>query len=323
MNRTDRLVAIVMHLQGRRLVRAEELAGKFEVSLRTIYRDVAALGEAGVPIQGEAGVGYSLLRGYHLPPVMLTAEEAGALLVGGELVRRFTDASMSAVSDAALDKLRAVLPSERRDQLERLARGVAVEGPGAGASLQEVRARQTFLVPVQQAVAQRRVLELIYRGRGQAEETHRRVEPLGVVFYGEAWYLVAWCRLRGDLRHFRVDRMKKLELSDERFAGRSEFSLAEHLAGYAEGGQTFSARLWLADDAVERAQLESYATLELGASRDGGVECTLFTWCYDWLAGWLLSFGDRAEALEPAELRVKVREHATRALARHADTTGC
>lgn len=321
MNRTDRLVAIVMHLQGRRLVRAEELAAKFEVSLRTVYRDMAALGEAGVPIQGEAGVGYTLVRGYHLPPVMLTAEEAGALLVGGELVRRFTDASLCAVSDAALDKLRAVMPIERRDHLERLARGVAVEGP-APDSPQAARARQSFLVPVQQAVAGRRVLRMDYRAKGRTEDSRRDVEALGVVFYGDAWYLVAWCRLRDELRHFRVDRIQNIETLAETFAPRPDFSLADHLAERTEGGQTFPARVWFDGEVLERAQRESYATLEFGGRREGGVECVLFTWCYDWLARWLLSFGDQAEALEPPELRDKVREHAGRVLARHGEAVG-
>lgn len=322
MNRTDRLVAIVMHLQGRRLVRAEELAVKFEVSLRTIYRDMAALGEAGVPILGEAGVGYSLVRGYHLPPVMLTAEEAGALLVGGELVRRFTDASLCAASDAALDKLRAVLPAERRDHLERLARGVAVEGPASGPSAQAARARQAFLVPVQRAVAERRVLRMDYRAKGRETDSRRDVEALGVVFYGEAWYLVAWCRLRDELRHFRVDRIRSIDTLDETFPSRADFSLEDHLADRTQGGQTFPAKVWIADEALERAQRESYATLEFGVRRDGGVECVLFTWCYDWLARWLLSFGDGVEALEPEELRGRIREQAERALARHAEAVG-
>ncbi len=94
MNRTDRLVAMVLFLQGRRVVRAEELARHFEITVRTVYRDMAALSEAGVPLAGEEGVGYSLMKGYHLPPVMFTSEEAMALFVGGEMVKQFTDASL-------------------------------------------------------------------------------------------------------------------------------------------------------------------------------------------------------------------------------------
>src|SRR5215212_926099 len=119
---------MVMRLQGRRLVRASELAEHFNISVRTVYRDIAALGEAGVPIAGEAGVGYSLVRGYHLPPVMLTADEAAALFVGAEMVRQFTDASLCGPMDSALDKLRAVLPRDRQEHVERLARRTVVVG---------------------------------------------------------------------------------------------------------------------------------------------------------------------------------------------------
>src|ERR1043165_9379419 len=167
MNRTDRLVAMVMHLQGRRVVGAEDMAAHFEVSVRTIYRDIAALGEAGVPITGEAGVGYSLVRSYHLPPVMLTADEAASLFVGAEMVRQFTDASLSGPMNAALDKLRAVLPRDRQEHVERLARQtVGVGRPNHGAADPE---SQPWLLAVQRGVAQRRVLRLSYRGRERVE----------------------------------------------------------------------------------------------------------------------------------------------------------
>src|SRR5215510_6469295 len=126
MNRVDRLMAIALRLQSRRLVRAEDLAAHFEISVRTIYRDMAALGEAGIPIVSEAGVGYSLLKGYHLPPVMFTAEEASALSVGGKLVEHLTDASLRKQMDSALLKIRSVLPRDRQDYLDRLERSTAI-----------------------------------------------------------------------------------------------------------------------------------------------------------------------------------------------------
>ena len=122
MNRTDRLVAMVMFLQGRRLVKAEELADHFEISVRTVYRDISALSESGVPISGEAGVGYSLLKSYHLPPVMLAAEEASALFVGAAFANRYTDGSLKAPLDSAMLKVRAVLPPERQDFVEQMSK---------------------------------------------------------------------------------------------------------------------------------------------------------------------------------------------------------
>lgn len=317
MNRTDRLMAIVLHLQGRRVVRAEELAERFAVSVRTIYRDVAALGEAGVPIAGEAGVGYSMVRGYHLPPVMLAADEAAALFLGGQLVRELTDASLRAPSESALDKLRAVLPPEQRDHVERVGRATLVAKWARPEEPHGIEAGA--LRGLQDAVARRRVVRMEYRGRERAEATRREVEPLGLVFYGARWYLVAWCRLRGDLRHFRLDRIQTLETTATACEARPGFDLAAHMAECAASDQAYPARVWLADEHQARARAESYATLvEVeGSRRDGGAEFTMLTWSYEWLAGWIFSFGGGAEAVSPPELRERVMRLAGEVLARH------
>ena len=317
MNRTDRLVAMVMHLQGRRVVRAEELARRFEISLRTVYRDIAALGEAGVPIVGEAGVGYSLLRGYHLPPLMLTEDEAAALTVGAEMLRQFGDASVIEPMTSAIDKLRAVLPRDRQEQVDRLAQQTVISGrPGRVAT---DPAAQPWLLAVQRGVAQRRVLRLSYRTRSRGDETLREVEPLGVVFYGGAWYLVAWCRLRKDYRHFRIDRVQRLELLAETFATRPDFSLKAHLAAESHRDETMPARIWLADAVINRARAESWATLIEDRRRDEGAEFTVYTFSLEWLARWVLGFGACAEALEPGRLRELVRAEAEAVLARNRD----
>ncbi|PAW64880.1 MAG: hypothetical protein B9S34_11895 [Opitutia bacterium Tous-C1TDCM] len=322
MNRTDRLVAMVMHLQGRRLVRAEDMAAHFEVSVRTIYRDISALAEAGVPISGEAGVGYSLVKSYHLPPVMLTAEEAAALAVGGEMVRQFTDASVSGPMGAALDKLRAVLPRDRQEHVERLLRQTVVRGWAPGGNTIADPAAEPWLAAVQRAVAQRRVIRFSYCARDKTAAEVRDTEPLGVVFYSGAWYLVAWCRLRGDFRHFRVDRIRQLEVRAESFAARPDFSLTRHLAEQQAREATYSARVWLAETVLGRARSESYATLVEETRRDGGAEYALFTYSYEWLARWILSFGSEAEALEPAELRERVRAHAEAVASRYQEAVG-
>jgi predicted DNA-binding transcriptional regulator YafY len=317
MNRTDRLVAMVLHLQGRRVVRASELAEHFSITERTVYRDIAALGEAGVPISGEAGVGYSLLKGYQLPPVMFSAEEAVSLFVGGELVKQFTDASLQAPMMSALDKLRAVLPRDRQDHVERLVARTVVYGRSSRKSAPEA-ADQRWLLPVQQGVVLRRVLRMCYQGRERTEETTRDVEPLGVVFYGGAWYLVAWCRLRTDYRHFRIDRIRRLELTPEKFEVREGFSFKAHMEESSAREKTLPVRVWFHRSAQERAQRESYATLIEEKARDGGAEFALYAWSLEWMAHWLLSFGDRAEALAPAKLRTLVRAEAEKIARLHA-----
>jgi predicted DNA-binding transcriptional regulator YafY len=313
MNRTDRLVGMVMFLQGRRVVKAEDLARHFGVTVRTIYRDVAALGEAGVPIVGEAGVGYSLVKGYHLPPVMFTAEEAIALFTGGEMVKQFADASIAGAMSSALLRIRSVLSRERQDELDRLAQATAI----GGASRTVGDPDQRVLLPLQQAILARRVVGLSYRASGRPDDSVRDVEPLGILFHRGAWYLVGWCRLRRDYRHFRIDRMRQVGVKSERFAARPDFSLREHLLEASGEQETVAARVWFADAARERVRREHHAGAVEERRRGNGAEFALTTVSLDWLARWLLSFGPDAEALAPAELRRKVRAEAERIAARH------
>jgi predicted DNA-binding transcriptional regulator YafY len=222
--------------------------------------------------------------------------------------------------NAALDKLRAVLPRDRQEHVERLARQTVVMGRVGNVATDP--AAQPWLLAVQRAVAQRRVLRLLYRGAGKTDGTQREVEPVGVVFYGGAWYLVAWCRLRGDFRHFRTDRVQRLEMLPEMFPARPEFSLAAHLEQQMSRQETLPARVWFARRSQERAKGESYATLVEERQRDGGTEFSLYTYCHEWLARWILSFGSDAEAIDPPRLRELVREEAARVAARYEIPVG-
>ena len=313
MNRTDRLVAIVLFLQGRRLVRAEDLASHFEVSLRTIYRDIAALGEAGVPISGEAGVGYNLVKSYHLPPVLFTAEEAAALFVGGELVKRLADTSLRAPADSALLKIRSVLPTERKDELQRLEQATVISGlqrPPPGISSETLR-------PIQQALIGRRVLRLVYRARARTEDTLRDVEPMGTVFAGSVWYLVAWCRLRGEVRHFRLDRIRKLELAAERFVPRQDFDLQRHLAEIEADSPKIEVLLQVAPSALERVRAESLTGVLAEKAGGRSVEVRLLTYSLEWCSRWILSFGGDVQAVAPSALRTQVATLARAAAQQH------
>ena len=315
MNRTDRLVAMVMFLQGRRVVKADELAAHFEVTVRTIYRDVSALCEAGVPVVGEAGVGYSLVKGYHLPPVMFTTEEAMALFIGGELVKEFADASMVEPMESALLKIRSVLPRDRQDDLERLRKAVAIYGaPKLPSGID-----QRTLLPIQQAVVSRRVLRMTYRGRAQTEDTRREVEPLGVTFHGGAWYLVGWCRLRSDFRYFKLERVRGLEVLGERFQARPDFSLGAYMAKAMTPEEMIETKVWYAALAMERVRRERYTAIVSEKPARDGSEVVLRSYSLEWLARWVLSFGEDAEAIEPVELRRLVREQAEKALRRHGE----
>src|SRR5437899_8067473 len=268
MNRVDRLMAIVVRLQSRRVMRAEDIAAHFEISLRTVYRDIAALGEAGIPIVAEAGVGYSLVKGYHLPPVMFTAEEATALFIGGKLVEQLTDASLRKQMESALLKIRSVLPRDRQDYLDRLERSTAVVSPGSNAL---PRLSSEALIPIQRALAERRVLALDYQGGQRRDMTRRQVEPLGLVYYADNWHLIAYCRLRRDVRDFRTDRILRLQLQNELFSGHGDFSLKRYLEAAAHDGKFEAAQVQFKPEAMERVRREWFCRLvEEGSEREGG-----------------------------------------------------
>ena len=315
MNRVDRLMAIVVRLQSRRVVRAEDIAAHFEISVRTVYRDIAALGEAGIPIMAEAGVGYSLVKGYHLPPVMFTAEEASALSIGGKLVEHLTDASLRKQMESALVKIRSVLPRDRQDYLDRLERSTAVVSRGSNAI---PRLSSEALMPIQRALAERRVLALDYQGGQRRELTQRQVEPLGLVYYSDNWHLIAYCRLRRDVRDFRSDRILKLQLQNERFSGHDDFSLERYLEAAANDGKFETAQVRFKPETMDRVRREwSCRLVEEKADREG-VVVTLLAYSLDWLAGWVFSFGGTAEVLAPERLRQLVRAEAERVAAKYA-----
>jgi predicted DNA-binding transcriptional regulator YafY len=318
-NRIDRLVGIVLFLQGRRVCRAEDIAAHFETSLRTVYRDIAALGEAGVPIVSEAGVGYSLRKGYHLPPVCFTAEEASALATGGALVEQMTDASLASAMRSALVKIRAVLPREEQDRVARVERGTLVR---------HVRNRladdSKLLVSFQEALAKGRVLRLEYRAGRTSEPTTRDVEPLGLTHYFQHWHLIAWCRLRGDFRDFRLDRIATATLLPETFAPREDFHIADYFARM-EAGHTSGvrARIFFEARAVDRARREwSLGLVEEAPSPEGGATLTLAADALEWFVCWLLSFGAASRVIEPEELRTLVVQAAENA-ANHHRATPC
>jgi len=312
MNRIDRLVGIILFLQGRRLCRAEDIAGHFEISLRTVYRDIAALGEAGVPIVSEAGVGYSLLKGYHLPPVAFTAEEASALATSGVLVEQMTDHSITTPMQSALLKIRAVLPHEHKERLEQIERTTLVRTHSI-----DSRQRNTAnLLQIQDALVRRRVLRLTYRSGSRDEVTTREVEPLGLVQYFQHWHLITWCRLRQDMRDFRLDRIQSVQVTRDVFPPHENFRISDHIKGPGKYENQIIIRVKFARIAVERARREWSLGLVREEAHGKDTILTLSAGELGWFVHWLLSFGTDATVLEPTALREMLVAE-TQALAKH------
>src|SRR6185436_13077933 len=188
MNRIDRLAAILIQLQSRRLVKAQDIADKFSISLRTVYRDVRALEEAGVPVIGEAGTGYKLMEGYKLPPVMFNQDEASALLTAAKLVESKTDERTAKHYHSALDKIKAVLRFTEKEHIEDIDEHIAVMTHPA---IVREQPAELHLQPLLKAISAKNVLEISYTSIEKSETLRRKVEPVGIYNLGSHWYLVA------------------------------------------------------------------------------------------------------------------------------------
>ncbi len=220
MKRLHRLTAILVKLQSKKIVQAAELANKFDVSLRTIYRDMQALTEAGVPVGAEAGTGYYLVDGYSLPPVMFTEKEANALLTASKIINTNNDQSLINEYQEAIDKVIAVLKTTQKKKLEVLEQRVFTYNKTAKVN------PSTSLSVIQQAITDLRVLEIQYTTASKVF-SKRLVEPFGVYFTNNTWIMIAYCRLRKDYREFRTDRILNLVETQELFPPK-HFTLEEY-----------------------------------------------------------------------------------------------
>ena len=208
MRRADRLFRIVQHLRGRRLTTAAQLAGWLQVSARTVYRDIRDLSLSGVPVEGEAGVGYRLRSGFDLPPIMFTVEEVEALVAGARMLATWGGPALAVDVRSAISKIALALPAARRAEIDRTrmyAPGFLVP-EGAAAGFETVR----------QAITERRKLRIEYADSGQ-RASRRQVHPLALNFWGATWSVAAWCELRRDFRVFRLDRIRNMEITPEHF----------------------------------------------------------------------------------------------------------
>jgi predicted DNA-binding transcriptional regulator YafY len=220
MRRADRLFQIVQIIRGRRLTTAAHLAQRLEVSQRSVYRDVADLQAQGVPIEGEAGVGYRLGKGFDLPPLMFTTEEAQALVAAVRIAQSWLDPALAAASTDALGRVLSVLPSAERAAAESLLIIVPPVGlePGTQRMLQQLR----------EAAQAKLLAHITYRDAAD-QPSERTVRPLGVFYWGAVWTLAAWCETRDDFRNFRIDRIETLDVLEHHYADETGKTLADLL----------------------------------------------------------------------------------------------
>src|SRR5258708_4661842 len=216
MKRSDRMLAVVLELQAHGVRRAEDLAATFEISIRTIYRDIQALCEAGVPIVAEPGRGYSLVEGYFLPPLRFSADEAVMLLLGADVMVKSFDADYAAAAEGAARKIAGVLPVEMRGEVQSLRESIRFIAERT-ASEQGIE----FLRMVRRAIVAQHTLRFHYTARrsqeGASVQSQREADPYALVHTNGAWSLIAFCHTRNDIRYFRLERMEQLTVLERTF----------------------------------------------------------------------------------------------------------
>lgn len=301
MNRIDRLSAILIQLQSKKVVKAQEIADRFEISLRTVYRDIRALEEAGVPIGAEAGIGYFLMEGYNLPPVKFSKEEAGSILMATKLAEKNTDDSIRHHLSDALFKIKAALRVEEKDYLESIDRNIEVintpQQPHSDFP-------NNFLSSIQDALAAKMVINFDYYSSYADAFTNRDVEPLSLCYYGNNWHLIGYCRLRQDLRDFRADRIMKLKVTEYQFDPtkhvdyKSYLETILHRNSLEEAVVKFTPRIarFVKDQKYYLGFLESEEV-------DGWEQMKFMTGSNTGLAYWLLQFVDQIEIVSPTSLK--------------------
>ncbi|MBI9069021.1 MAG: YafY family transcriptional regulator [Salinivirgaceae bacterium] len=308
-NRIDRLQAILIHIQSKKIVKAQEIADRFEISLRTVYRDIRALEEGGVPIGAEAGIGYFLDENYSLPPVMFTPEEASALLMAGKLIPHMSDKKVNKAFQEALFKIKSVMKSEDKDMLEKLENSVRVYS-----GLTEAPKKDSiFLQDIQNALVKSKVIEVEYFAHYNQTFSKRMVEPIGLIFYAMNWHLIGFCRLRNNYRDFRLDRIKNLTLSNETYNKKLDKEFENYLKQQQEANEYFEITLNISHDLAHNIHESKYWYGFISEEKcEDTVTMKFLNPDLHGFARWIITMLDKVEVVAPNELRTMVFEMVTK-----------
>jgi predicted DNA-binding transcriptional regulator YafY len=312
MNRVERISAILIHLQSKQIVRGQDIAERFGISLRTAYRDIRALEEAGVPIVGEAGTGYSLMEGYKLPPVMFTKEEAIAFLTAEKLVEKFTDSSTYSIYQSALFKIKAVLKTDDKDHIDHMDNFIEVL---SNSYLPHEKENKDFLQLILRSINLRKKISMEYFAIHSQENSTREIEPVGVYLMANEWYLIAFCLLRNDYRTFRVDRIKQLQLLQDDFS-KEHPDLKTYLKQVVKEKKNLHEIVILVKTEKMKffGNQKYYNGFVSQKELNDETEMTFLCSSLEGFARWYMVFGDHARIVSPKVLRKRVKELAKEVL---------
>lgn len=302
LNRTERLFSLVLLLQTRPSMTSRDLAKHFGVSRRTIFRDLRALSESGVPLTYAEGGGYEILEGYQLPPLMLTAREAATLLIGTAFMKLQSDPSLRKDADQVALKIQQVLPREVGDYVDRL-RASTVLDPYWQHAAEAATDEEGRWYELSEAVARRRSVIMEYHVASRDEVTRRTIDPLGLVYYSDHWNLIAYDHLRKDIRNFRLDAIQWMRVLNETFQPPAGFNLADHLEERGSSVQNHRIVVRFSERTFRWARRSIPARIEQEVAVEGGREVTFYFENLPYVARLLLRYGGEAEVREPSALR--------------------
>ncbi len=308
-NVATRLLSMVLMLQSKPHIKAAEFAAELRVSERTVHRYMAMLDEMGIPIYSERGPygGFSLVRGYKLPPMLFTAEEATVLYLGANLIKEIWGKAYRDAATAATAKLDNVLPDELRHHVAQAQASLAV----CGLHRFDPTVWETSIDGLRRCMAERRQVRMRYRSFSR-EETERVVDPYGLALQWGLWYLVGYCHLRQDIRTFRVDRIQVLEPLETAFQPPSDFSVHKFLAAMANPPEpVYQVEVRFSPEVAPRVAERRGSWQDLIEHPDGSVTVAFSTADLDWPTWWVLSYGTEARVISPPELAERVRQAAT------------
>jgi predicted DNA-binding transcriptional regulator YafY len=303
MNKFDRIIAILILLQSRRTITASDIADKFNISVRTVYRDINSLCEAGVPVAATAGRGYSMMEGYNIPPIMFNKEELTAILTAEKLIEKFTDKSILKNFNSATAKIRSILKYQDKELLEDFENNIAVI---RNRNFNENFNDSSILQKIINSISSKKALEIEYFSFYSSETNIRIIEPIGIFLFENNWHTIAFCKMRNSYRNFRLDRIRKITPTEFDFQ-KIHPSINEYIAKMSFEKQITSIVINIdkkyAKYLNERKYFHGFVDeIEF----DEHIQMTFINDYHNSFLRWFISFADVASIVQPEELKLKL-----------------
>ena len=313
MNKFDRVISTLVLLQSKKIIKAITISERFDVSLRTVYRDISTLKNAGIPIIGDPGIGYSIMEGYRIPPIMFNEGEATALLTAEKFIGNLTDQDTQVYYSSAMMKIKAILRGTEKQSLAVLDDSIVISNFSDWE-------KKTNLQVLFKSIASKNILKIAYQ-KPDGSTSIRNLEPIGCYHQLNNWYLVAFCLVKKDYRTFKLNRIVSLEVLEAHFAT-THISLQNYIDQqnevWKQEQQFYTIEIAFHPSFVEFAESRKYyfGFVEQRIEKDA-VHMKFLNSSLETLARWLLQFGDQAKVLAPVELKDRMKTLATQLYKHH------